>query len=141
MKYIYIFEKDNGDYELMNEAGAYFNLYESTNIQNKMRYIGAVDEAHYLKSVPEIYRAVKAFKENIINKDSLLQQALIDSKMTGTVSIMEDEMARAVNAFSKDLDDARTQELVKIADKNIKPDKRSNIMTPGGRRAEILQNM
>lgn len=141
MKYIYIFQKENDDYELMNESGAYFNLYETSNIQNKMRYIGAVDEIEYLKSVPKITREVKAFKEAILNKDPDLVQSLEDNRMTGIVTMNEDEMSKEVNKFSKSLDDARTQDLIKIADKNIKPDKRSNVMTPGGRRNEILQQM
>lgn len=139
MKYIYIFEKDNGEYEIMNEAGAYLNIYENVNLQ-KMRYIGAVSEAEYTKEVPDIYRAVTKYKQDLITNDPLLQKMLEDSKMTNTVSPVEDDLLRKVNAFSKKLDDERTERLIKIATK-IYPDKRSNVMTPGGRRSEILQNM
>ncbi len=139
MKYIYIFEKDNGEYEIMNEAGAYLNLYENANLQ-KMRYLGAVPEGEYTKDVPDIYRAVTKYKQDLISSDPLLQKMLEDSKMTNTVSPVEDDLLRKVNDFSKKLDNERTEKLIKIATK-IYPDKRSNVMTPGGRRSEILQNM
>ncbi len=138
MKLLYCFKKSNGEYTLVDQTLAYTFIYEKVAGSPSMEYLGAFDENLYLELLGERIFKVKEFKSKNLTPE--VKRKMEINAVSGAVSQEEWDFSRKVNEFEKMLEKEDTEKLLEKATK-IFPDKSLNVVTPRGKREEILANL